>query len=60
MLKGVLSIEKKVSAKNQEYQVIYFTDDATKSKIELGTEYSNPQAIAKVLMKVLELQINTK
>lgn len=58
MLKGVLSIEKKVSAKGQEYQVINFTDDATKSVIEIGSEYTNPQAIAKVLSKILEIVIN--
>lgn len=58
MLKGVLSIEKKVSAKGQEYQVINFTDDATKSVIEIGSEYTNPQAIAKVLAKILEIVMN--
>lgn len=58
MLKGVLSIEKKVSAKGQDYQVIYFTDDATKSVIEIGSEYTNPQAIAKVLSKILEIVMN--
>lgn len=58
MLKGVLSIEKKVSAKGQDYQVICFTDDATKSVIEIGSEYTNPQAIAKVLSKILEIVMN--
>lgn len=58
MLKGTLSIEKKVSAKGQSYQVINFTDDATKSVIEIGSEYTNPQAIAKVLSKILEIVMN--
>lgn len=60
MLKGTLKICKKTSSKGKDYQVISFVEEKTGRVIELGTEYSNSQAIAQVLSLVLEIHMNTK
>ena len=60
MLTGTLSIEKKVSSKGTEFQVITFTCSKTGKKLELGTEFTNPTAIAKVLSTYVEVTLNSK
>lgn len=59
-LNGTLQILTKTGKTGNTYKVLAFKETKTGQTIEVGTEFNNAQAIAKVSCLILELVQNSK